>query len=152
MLGMTVRVDDGGLGGQLAEFSGQFKDFTDLWPEIAAGFFAIETELFDSEGATGASGAWAPLSPRYAEWKGRNYGALPILEREGALRASLTGPAASIEISPFQMTIGTDVPYAIVHQEGSPRRAVIDMSDDDDARIGHIAEEWADRRVAEIFR
>ena len=68
-------------------------------------------DIFDNEGY----GAWEALSPRYAAWKSAVFGELPILERTGNLRASLTLPNGPDGINQFtsdgSLAIGSSLPY-----------------------------------------
>lgn len=90
-------------------------DFRSIWPDVAAEFYAIEREQFDSEGAVGASGKWLPLSPAYKEWKEAHYPGQPIERLENTLFESLTDPEALDAIfrpGKDELVIGTRTPYA----------------------------------------
>ncbi|MBA3891169.1 MAG: phage virion morphogenesis protein [Gemmatimonadaceae bacterium] len=71
----------------------------------------------------GFVGRWAALSPEYRTWKSRHYPGKPILERRGALKASLQpgGPGAVYRDTDTTMELGTSVSYARFHQRGTPR-------------------------------
>lgn len=62
-----------------------------LWTRIHVAFGTAEREQFDSRGAKGSRGAWAPLSPRYVAWKNLHYPGRPLMVATGAMRASLLG-------------------------------------------------------------
>lgn len=99
-------------------------DLRPLWPEVIREFYLIEAEQFDSEGAAGASGKWAPLSDTYAKYKQVAYPDKPILRADDDLFESLTDPEAAgaiLQPEQDQLTIGTSVPYAIYHQRGTSR-------------------------------
>lgn len=94
---------------------GFISDFRSIWPDVAAEFYLIEGEQFDSEGAAGASGKWAPLSPAYKQWKEVHYPGQPIMRRENTLFESLTDFEASDAIyrpGRDELVIGSKVPYA----------------------------------------
>lgn len=98
-------------------------DFRNVWPYVTTEFYQIEKEQFDTEGAAGASGKWAPLSPAYKKWKEIHFPGQPILRLRNDLFESLTSPDAldSIYIpEKDQLTIGTKVPYGRVHQRERP--------------------------------
>ena len=97
---------------------------------------AIDQEAFDPEGP-----GWDELADFTVEQRqGRidrgeiNVGARhPILQQTGDLRASLTQRNARghvEDIGPERMTYGTDIPYAIAHQEGLgvPQRKILQAS------------------------
>ena len=96
-----------------------------VFPLLPAVFEAAEVRQFDSRGSGPVAGAWKDLSPAYAEWKGRAFPGMPILEATGALRAGLTqssSPFASREWSSSEFSFGTaGVEYASLHQSGTGR-------------------------------
>jgi phage gpG-like protein len=115
-------------------------DFRSIWPNVAKEFYGIEQEQFASEGAHGASGKWAPLSPAYKNWKETHFPGEPILKREHSLYESLTSPdglASVFRPERDQLTIGSNEPYATAHQRGGrlPRRPPISLTGDDKRRI-----------------
>lgn len=116
-------------------------DFRNVWPSVATEFYQIEEEQFETQGAAGASGQWAPLSPAYKRWKEIHFPGEPILKLEHPLYESLTSPDALDSIfrpQPDELTIGTKVPYARAHQTGAgfmPARPPISMSETHKRRI-----------------
>lgn len=120
---------------------GGLSDLRFIWPSVAAEFYAIEREQFASEGAHGASGKWAPLSPAYKRWKELNFPGEPILRLYHPLVESLTTPDAAGSIfkpERDQLTIGSKVEYATAHQRGSgrmPARPPISLNENDKRRL-----------------
>lgn len=115
-------------------------DFRNIWPSVAEEFYAIEREQFASQGAHGASGTWAPLSPAYAKFKAVEFPNQPILRATTALYQSMTSPDAPDSIFRMdaqEMTIGTQREGATAHQRGSglPARPIISLTDADKRRI-----------------
>ena len=105
----------------LARFVDAVTDAVPLWDKLADRFGALERRQFGTEGAYG-SGGWVPLSPRYAAWKAAHYPGKPILEREGALKDSLTRRPFGVEVlEPAFMVVGSGIPYGRFHQSGGPR-------------------------------
>lgn len=109
-------------------------DFRNMWPGIIDIFYAAEERLFESEGASGASGKWAPLSRAYAKYKAQHWPGLPILQREQDLVESLTNPDAPDAVfraEKFELTIGTRDEKAHAHHRGIgvPRRPVISLNE-----------------------
>lgn len=98
-------------------------DLRPVWPAVAAEFYAIEEEQFESEGAHGASGKWKPLSPAYKKWKELNHPGESILKLFHPLYESLTrhdAPDSIYRLDPQEMTLGSKTPYASVHQRTRP--------------------------------
>lgn len=116
-------------------------DFRSVWPNVAKEFYAIEAGQFGSEGAKGASGKWAALSPAYAKYKAKAFPGLPILRATESLFDSLTSPDAAASIFRVEqdaMTIGTKQEGAIYHQRGTgrmPARPPISLTAEDKRRI-----------------
>lgn len=118
-----------------SRFADAVEDYRPAWPDVQAAMEAVEEAQFSSQGAHG-SGGWAPLNPRYAAYKAATYGAKPILERTGDLKASLTGKTGKSvrEMRRLEFQYGTRVPYAGFHQSGTsrmPRRKLIDLNEAD---------------------
>lgn len=99
---------------------------------------AVNKRHFDTEGESGASGKWAPLSPKYAAWKEKHYPGKPILRRTDALYKGLTERPMAVEsITATTAVFGTDRFYAAIHQRGGwvsgwpPERPVIALTQAD---------------------
>lgn len=116
-------------------------DFRNIWPGVAQEFYATEERQFQSEGASGASGRWAPLSQAYARFKSKVFPGQPILQQTSSLYESLTSPDALDSIFrplPQELQIGTKVPYFRAHQRGSgriPARPPISLTEPDKRRL-----------------
>ncbi len=116
-------------------------DFRSVWPNVAKEFYAIEHEQFASQGAHGASGKWAALSPAYSKYKAIKFPGQPILRATNSLYESLTSPDALDSIFRMdaqQMTIGTQREGARAHQRGTrrmPARPPISFTEADKRRI-----------------
>ena len=69
---------------------------------------------FDTEG--GMVGGWHDLSPEYAAWKRKRYGAKPLNHLTGALKRSFSpkgrGKLFKVSMEKKQLSIGTEVVYA----------------------------------------
>src|SRR5438445_4244421 len=99
---------------------------TPIAPEIVEkGIRPILTVQFGTEGGSGASGPWSPLSEAYAAAKLKRWGAKPILVASGRLRDSLLGDTGDTikNYSPHLIEFGTSVSYAMPHQTGFRTRA-----------------------------
>lgn len=116
-------------------------DFRLIWPNVATEIYAINREQFESEGATGASGKWAALSPAYARFKAIKFPGKPILQAEGTMMESLTDPEALGAIyrpEATVLTIGSKDPKALAHQLGLghlPVRPIFSFSEPQKRRI-----------------
>src|SRR5690242_15670684 len=108
----------------------EISDFRNFWPGVITTFYEIETAQFATEGAQGASGAWAPLSPAYKAFKEVEFPGKTILRRTDALYESMTGPDALDSVlrpGKDELVIGSALPYALIHQKTRP---VISLSED----------------------
>lgn len=116
-------------------------DFRSIWPNVAKEFYAIEADQFGSEGAKGASGKWASLSPAYKKWKERTHPGQAILRLDHPLVESLTSPDAAgsiYRLEADEMTLGSKVEYATAHQRGAgfmPARPPISLTEEDKRRV-----------------
>lgn len=116
-------------------------DFRNIWPRVAQEFYTIEVQQFQSQGAHGASGRWAALSPAYAKYKAIAFPGQPILRATTGLFESMTSPDALDSIFRMdaqEMTIGTQREGATAHQRGSgrmPARPIISLTEADKRRM-----------------
>lgn len=101
----------------------------------------VERELFESEGASGAHGAWEPL-------KATDEPAHPILQATRNLMNSLVDeshPDHEFIMTPDGFAMGTRVPYAEEHQMGTqhvPQRRVVDLTVENRAALVMILDEY----------
>lgn len=114
----------------LARMADAAEDMRPVWEVLASRFAKLEARQFASEGAYG-SGGWAALSPDYAAWKEANYPGKPILERTGALKASLTERPFGVEVLDARaMAVGSGIDYGAFHQAGGrnlPQRRPVEF-------------------------
>lgn len=99
-------------------------DFRFAWPAVSREFYDIELRQFETEGAVGASGKWAPLSDPYERFKVIAFPGEPILQATHALKESLTTNDALDSVfipEKDQLTIGTKREGARAHQRGTNR-------------------------------
>jgi phage gpG-like protein len=122
-------------------FTENLRDFRQLWPSVISVLRKISEEQFAFEGR-GKSGAWQPLSPKYAAWKEKNYPGSPILQRTGALQLSLTSNTAHsiVRAGKEELEFGTTLRYGIYHQSRKPRkrlprRPIFDFNEQDKNRV-----------------
>jgi phage gpG-like protein len=110
-------------------------------------FRRMERALFASEGSSGGS-QWSALSPRYAKWKKRRYPGRKILQLKGQLRRSLAElggqhiARAHYDGTHGLLEVGTSVPYATYHHEGTgrmPKRDPIQMTAEQKAELKRVA-------------
>jgi hypothetical protein len=123
----------------------EVRDFSEPFGEIYTDFVELEGRNFDAEGTPNAFRA---LTPKYAEWKLKHFGVLPIMVLRGTLRASLAGLGGSAmgegavrEIHPMDAYFGTTVPYARKHQYSG--REIVQLSEEDKKRWAMIVQRWA---------
>ena len=138
----------------LARWGENIEDAKPAFEAMADHQRSIWKKQFDREGAyTGTR--WAPLSPRYAAWKMAHFPGKPILQLTGRLHESLTHRPFGVEvISGHGMTIGTDVPYARYHQDGTPvmpARPIIGPPPREDVRVfAKIMQRWIVERDVNV--
>lgn len=115
---------------RISDASGAFDEMADL---IAAN----QREWF----RTGGQGSWAPRKEPYHSWMRKKFPKRKVMHgpdrvhhrglqlRDQTTRRAGGGTKFGIEkITPVSMTVGTDLPYAILHDEGTarlPRRRVM---------------------------
>jgi phage gpG-like protein len=96
-----------------------------VFPKLAPVFEEAIDEQFAARGAGPMSGAWAPLTKDYAEWKSGRYPGMPLLELTGELRAALTtssAPSSYRQWGANEFSFGTmGLEYASYHQVGTGR-------------------------------
>lgn len=112
-------------------YEGEITDMREPLQETAGILERAVGEQFATEGVSGTGRAWQPLSPDYQAWKDEHYPGRPLMVREGALRGELTTDAGIKELSPDRLVFGSDLDYAIYHQQGrghNPARRLIDLN------------------------
>lgn len=109
---------------QTGAFQAALLDLEPLWELVKPIAASVEEEQFATQG----EGAWPALSEStLAEKEAGGWPADPLV-RTGSLKDSLTDPGLAADTGPRHMVYGTDVPYAIFHQEGTsrmPQRQVV---------------------------
>lgn len=129
---------------------GQYlNDLSDPFRTIASHFWSINEENFQAEGKPER---FKPLSPAYEQWKSKRYPGKKIMQLTGRLYESLTAEnQADSQDTVFIVTktfaeLGTKVPYAEAHQNGSghlPQRKVVQITDKHRVVWGRIVQRWA---------
>ena len=107
----------------------------------------VNKRQFDEQGTVETGGRWAPLSPRYARFKARVRPGRPLLVFDGDLRREMTVPEKGIyDVWRTGMTVGTDLPHAQYHQNGTPNmpaRPIMGTPRRQDTReFGKILQRW----------
>jgi len=140
------------IGKAFANLQGFYGDMRPVWPNVLG---VVRRQLLDSfrtEGGSGRDGRWAPLSEPYRTRKALRFPGTKTLERTGRLRESLVrdgGDAIVIE-DPRFLFVGSRVPYAGFHQEGTsrmPRRPIYSPTLRDAAEWVAEIHKYFDRNV-----
>ncbi len=125
MLGLTFEV--AGVP-QVARVLGiamhRVRNLQPVWNDIADDFVKGEKKVFSQEGSVPGWEQWAPVNEEYAKLKAAQGYGTKILRRTGVLERSLTNRADRnffYQAGPLRMEIGTTVPYARYHQEGTKK-------------------------------
>lgn len=109
---------------QTGAFQAALLDLEPLWELVKPVAASVEEEQWDTQG----QGAWPPLADSTIAEKERGGWPSDPLIRTGDLKASLTDPGRAADSGPRHLIYGTDVEYALFHQEGTsrmPQRQVI---------------------------
>lgn len=117
-----------------SRFGENIQDLTPAWELIADDWYAMELDLFKSQGATGTE-AWKPLAPSTL----RRKKGPSILNETGALQKSLTltGGKNIKVVKKMELRLGTKDPKAKFHFYGTrrmPRRRPIQITENDKKR------------------
>lgn len=107
----------------ISRFADGVADYRPVWSVIEDDFYAQVTDQFKTEGAEGGE-KWPALSPAYAGWKEIHFPGMPILQRTGALQASLTSRTdanAVVVEERKHLTLGSRIGYGVYHQSTAPR-------------------------------
>ena len=135
-ISMTI-LGDKQLNRAFSRFGDSVDDLRPAWKKVSEKLFKISAKQFDTQGGSGASGGWTPLSDNYLLWKQAQVGNQPILVFSGDMRRSLTqkGGQNILEMKRDHMKWGTRVGYATVHQKPQsspiPQRKIIDLNEQD---------------------
>lgn len=133
-----------------------------VFPKLGPVFEAAEERQFAAEGTGPNRGKWAPLSERYAEWKGQVAPGNPLLVLSGKMREALTqssSPFAKRATAGDTFDFGTQgVEYASFHQLGTgrmPDRPPFDFDNSferelQDAALDGVREAVADAGLPEV--
>lgn len=121
-----------------SRFGDSVKDLRGAFREIVKDFRDGEARQFETEGAYG-SGGWEPLAESTLVHKSQEGFPMAIMVRTGRLKESLVGKAGGTieELRPLSLRLGTSVPYAGYHQDGTdamPQRRLIDLPEEQKTR------------------
>jgi phage gpG-like protein len=141
-------------GAGLEPFSRELRKYGDNLGDTTEAFEAmaqyqvgtVNKRQFDEQGSA-ETGRWSPLSPPYARFKARVRPGRPLLVFDGDLRREMTVPGKGVyEIGNGRMTVGTDLPHAKYHQNGTPTmpaRPLMGPAREADTRhFGKILQRW----------
>jgi phage gpG-like protein len=145
------------LGQAFVVLAQDLTDFRVPFEDLAKLIYRENAAQFAAQGRP----AWEKLSDKYAAWKARHFPGLPIMQRTGALLASLTqrNAAGSIfRLTADELEIGTSLQVdkynlGLLHQKPTPgarpqrRLMVIDEPARDKAYA--IFESWFERKARE---
>lgn len=137
----------------LSKWARNVEDASEAFGAMADHQRTIWEKQFSTEGRYTGPGRWEPLNFDYARWKSRHFPGKPILQRTGVLYDSLTKrPFGVEEIDPHFIIMGTDVPYAQYHQEGTdhmPARPILGAPPKSDIAVfAKILQSWIARGTA----
>lgn len=119
-------------------------------------FLKLEEEQFDTEGAAGADGSWAPLAPSTVARKAAAGLDPRILHATLELRKSLSESSDGNHVyrpTPDGAFMGSAVPYGVFHQSREPRhrlprRPPVSLSEEDKVEWIKIVQRWLVSGVA----
>lgn len=122
----------------------QALDVRDSKEELERKLAEIQAEQFATQGASGQSGPWKPLSPYTVRLKGFN----TILVRTGALRDSFKRGRLAPAITRKRAVFTSRVPYGGLHQAGIgvPKREVVSFTKEQRQQLARIPLDLAMQR------
>lgn len=123
-IAFEVEIDKAALERVMAMFSEGALDLTPLAERLIEDFYRRTGDVFTSLGASHGP-RWDDNSPGYAAKKKKHYGHTRLLELSRDLLGSLTSsgaPGSVKDITADGFSVGTSLPYASKHQEGSSDR------------------------------
>lgn len=94
---------------RLAMFEATIRDLRSFWPSVVPLFIKWMRQQFETEGAFMGT-PWAPLTARYAAWKGVHYPGKGLLYAEGDLRRGASLPQR--DAGPTHLTLSIGWPKA----------------------------------------
>lgn len=100
------------IGSRVSDFSEYFKDRA----------IPILQEEFEKTFAQQGRPPWAPLSPRYRDWKARKGYPTVIGIKTGAMKQALVEGGDIEMVEAFQLTYGTSLTYAGFFHEGTRKQ------------------------------
>tara|TARA_Y100000310_G_scaffold269827_1_gene283307 strand:- start:22145 stop:22621 length:477 start_codon:yes stop_codon:yes gene_type:complete len=118
----------------------EMKDFSEVFEDISKYLFSTSAKIFKAQGDPIP---FAPLSPKYKEWKARHFPGRPILVLRGPLKESLTaGSSDTIKnIGKLSMEWGTRVVYA--RRQHRAGRKPIQLTEPRKRVIARMIHQWA---------
>lgn len=130
----------------LRRWDHNIRDARPAFEAMAQYQLTVNARQFNAKG-TAETGKWAPLSPLYGRWKARVRPGRPLLVFGGDLKQTMTLPGKGIYIvRPTSMTVGTALPYAKYHQNGTPnmpaRKLIGTPRKADSGQFGKILQRW----------
>jgi phage gpG-like protein len=131
---------------------GAVADLSDLrpaWRPVSDELFSITRAQFATQGARGPAGKWEKRADstvdRYSSINRRGFTVLnETLRRTDAMFKAVTlrrAPHGIYDEQADSLTVGTDLPYAAIHQKGGPKipqRKIYDLTERDAARLMSI--------------
>lgn len=145
MVEIAIEATSSGAGALAALVEAAANVEVTAWPAIVEDFHAIEARRFAAEGP-----GWAPWTQATQSIRSSLHATgTTIMDNTGTLRRALTtsdAPGSKVEMLPDELFVGTDLPYAHVHQQGGevevfgrghatlPARPIVDVDMADHAR------------------
>lgn len=131
---------------RLVRFEKNVSNPEPVYGKLADWFAKQQKKKFDRQGAF-AGTKWSALSPAYAAWKRKKVGAKPILQFSGELMDQLTKRPLGVEvITKRGLVVGSDLPYAVLHQRGTPslpsRPPLIQADNKQKQEIRSMVQKW----------
>lgn len=159
---MNISIEVIGEEKLLRELKGVAADVSDLrpsWRPVSDEVYSIVRAQFNTEGARG-SGRWQKRAQstldRITSINRRGFSVIGLpLRATNAMHNALTsrGGAHGIYIEePQELTMGTDLPYANIHQRGGPKipqRKIFDLTEKDGDRLMSILRRGLTVKIAD---
>jgi phage gpG-like protein len=159
-MNLSIEVEgESRLLGSLASVAADISDHRPSWRAVSDEIYSIERAQFQTQGTRG-SGRWKERAEstvaRYSAINRKGFAVLnETLRRTDALFRAVTtrgAPSGVYDEQKDSLTVGTTLPYAVIHQKGGakiPQRKIYDLTEADARRLLSIVKRGLVSKIAD---